>query len=339
MSKILVNVPGNPAEVSIGNMVSEKSGRGAVQPFSFGCCETVITTEGAILWHSEDLCLEAIAESTQSCHQPVHSSPDPIDINKDYNNFVDVRIKWEDKGAKTDADDDPSCRVASEKDPLLLDDSFGVQISKNECQSEGTVEECDTKAIKKSLRKNFLGILGQQDLLGMNITSEESKLLRCVKGKKYPETFICEFCGKVFKGKDRAYQFYYHRNREHTHETTFRCDVCSKEFWGDRELLAHRVHHKGEGHICHICGQSFNANKNLKVHLLIHAPSREHICRFCDKPFRRKDHLTVHERIHTGVRPYQCQWCDSGYPQKHQLKLHLRKCPVIRQTEAKMYAT
>lgn len=320
-------------------MVSEKSGKGAVHPFIFACCDTIITTDGAIFWHPEDVNLEAIAGSTQPYHQPVQLRQDPADVDGNYHEFVDMTIKWEDKGTTTDIDDDASCKVMSEKDPLLLDETLRVQTNKDKCKSEGKIEECDVKAVNRSLRKNFLGILGQQDVLGMNITSEESKLLGCFKGKKYPETFICEFCGKVFKGKERAYQFYYHRNRDHTHETTFKCDVCSKEFWGDRELLAHRVQHGDQGHICHICGQSFNSNKNLKVHLLIHDPAREHICRYCEKPFRRKDHLTVHERIHTGVRPYQCQWCDSGYPQKHQLKLHIRKCPILRQTEAKLYAT
>lgn len=313
-------------------------GKETVHPFSFLCCETVISTEG-VIWHPEDMTLDVTTSRTQPCCQPVHIRQDPTEVNKELNEFVDISVKCED-GVKSIAnEDDASCKIVLEKDPLLLDESLAMHTNRNECESEGQPQECDAKSVNRNLRKNFVGILEQQDVLGKNILSEQNKFPGCTKGKKYPETFTCEFCGKIFKGKERAYMFYYHRNREHTHELTFKCDVCSKEFWGDRELLAHRTQHKDQGHVCHICGQKFNASKNLKVHLLIHVPTREHVCRYCDKSFRRKDHLTVHERIHTGIRPYQCQWCDSGYPQKHQLKLHIRRCPILRQTEAKLYAT
>ena len=280
--------------------------------------------------------LDAITSKAQPCHQPLHRREHPSEVKVDFNEFVDISVKCEDVIKSITDEGDASCKIVLEKDPLLLDESPTLHTNESRSTSEGQTQVCDAKSANKNLRKTFVGILGQQDLLGINALSEQNKYPGCAKGKKYPETFTCEYCGKIFKGKERAYQFYYHRNREHTHEMTFKCDICSKEFWGDRELLMHRTQHKDQGHVCHICGQKFNASKNLKVHLLIHAPTREHVCQYCDKPFRRKDHLTVHERIHTGIRPYQCQWCDSGYPQKHQLKLHIRKCPILRQTNAKL---
>ncbi|XP_045134224.1 zinc finger protein 701-like [Portunus trituberculatus] len=328
---------GNPAKVCVNN-ISERLEKETVHSFSFLCCETIISIDG-VIWHSEDETLDGITSRVQRHHQPVYMRQDPAVINKEFSDFVDISVKCEDGVKSITDEDDASCKNVLEKDPLLLDESTALHTNTDGCGIEGQALDCDTKSVNKGLRKKFVGILEKQDLLGMNISSEQNRFPESSKGKKYPEIFACEFCGKTFKGKERAYQFYYHRNREHTHEMSFKCDVCSKEFWGDRELLAHRTQHKDQGHVCHICGQKFNASKNLKVHLLIHVPIREHVCRYCDKPFRRKDHLIVHERIHTGIRPYQCQWCDSGYPQKHQLKLHIRKCPILRQTDAKVYGT
>ncbi|KAG0699588.1 Zinc finger protein 300 [Chionoecetes opilio] len=327
---------GNAAQVWMGNL-SESVGREAVHLFSFLCCETVISAEG-VTWHCEDAALESTAGRALSCLHPAPVTQDPAD-GEELKQFVEISVKSEECVKSVVDEDDGSCKVVLEKDPLLLEESPVLPASRGECASEGHTQDCDAKAANKSLRKNLVGILGQQDVLGGNVMNKSNTFPGNTKGNKYPETFTCEFCGKIFQGKERAYQFYYHRNREHTHEMTFKCDVCFKEFWGDRELLAHRVQHRDQGHVCHVCGQKFNAKKNLNVHLLVHAPSREHVCGYCGKAFRRKDHLTVHERIHTGVRPYQCQWCDSGYPQRHQLKLHIRKCPVLKQSEAKLCAT
>lgn len=147
------------------------------------------------------------------------------------------------------------------------------------------------------------------------------------KFKKYPDIFTCEYCTKEFVGKDRAYQYYLHRNREHTQEIVYKCQVCCKNFWGDRELLAHKVTHKNPGHICYVCGQKFKAKKNLDAHTLTHFPEKPHRCKVCDKAFKRKDHLKLHERIHSGERPFQCSWCTSAFSQRVQLSLHVKKCP------------
>lgn len=147
------------------------------------------------------------------------------------------------------------------------------------------------------------------------------------KHKKYPDRFTCEYCTKEFVGKDRTYKYFLHRNRDHTQELVYKCQVCPKSFWGDRELLAHEVTHKNPDHICHVCGQKFKVKKNLDAHILIHFPEKPHSCKVCDKSFKRKDHLKLHERIHSGERPYQCSWCTSAYSQRVQLLSHAKKCP------------
>ncbi|XP_042228179.1 zinc finger protein 300-like isoform X2 [Homarus americanus] len=336
-------VSGNAAQVSIGDTSSVRLGNEAVRPFTFLCCETIVSSEGAIFWHSEEITPDAIACSNQTNQQPLRANEGNLVGGRVVNEFEDVIVKCEDESTrKMDSEDGNLDSILAEEDPLLVDDVSTVQTSITECctvSKDNIKQDEEISPENKILRKNLVGILTRQDSLGSLVTSCNSKVTtnESARRTKYPETFTCEFCGKIFKGKERAYQFYYHRNREHTHEMIYKCDICSKEFWGEREFLAHMTGHRDQGHICHVCGQKFNAKKNLKTHLLVHLSIREHVCRYCDKTFRRKDHLTVHERIHTGVRPYQCKWCDSAYPQKHQLNLHIRKCPILKRQEAKTY--
>lgn len=321
---------GNIPRVCIGDTLQERSGTTALHSITFVCCSSVIRAEGAIFWHSEDVTPDAIAvigkEHIQSFHEQQSIDEETLSM-KDVE-IENIIVKCEgDTDKKSDFDD--SCSLTSPKeDPLLLEEVSAEKDSNDDCEAVNE-KDSDVPSGNKSIRKNLTGILSQQGLKVGDTTGSG-------KRRRYPESFACEFCGKTFSGKERAYQFYYHRNREHTHEMVFKCDICRKEFWGDRELLAHRLKHKDQGYICHICGQKFNAKKNLKVHLLVHLSTREHICRYCDKAFRRKDHLVVHERTHTGIRPYQCQLCDSAYPQKHQLKLHMKKCPVLKCNDIKL---
>lgn len=322
--------------MSIGDTLSQMMGNEALRPFTFLCCGLVLNTEGAIFWHSEEITPDTLACNDQVTQDSLEIKQGTVEEARELEAFEDVIVKCEDENSKKFEAEDYFGNVMVEEDPLLVDESPAAKVSN--LDSRTVVADNDRLQEKAcpgngATRKHLIGILDQQDALGPVETQGEVN--GSAKRTKYPETFTCEFCGKLFTGKERAYQFYYHRNREHLREMIYKCDICAKEFWGDRELLAHIATHTVDGHICHICGQKFNAKKNLKAHLLIHKSVRGNICRYCDKTFRRKDHLTVHERIHTGIRPYQCQWCDSGYPQKHQLKLHIKKCPILRRHETK----
>ncbi|XP_045581223.2 zinc finger protein 614 [Procambarus clarkii] len=330
---------GNAAQVITGDTLSVRLGSEVGRPFTFLCCGTIISSGGAIFWHSEEITPDAITSSNEVIQQPLKVMDGNTEEKRGVEEFEDLIIKCEDdSGKKFESEEINLHNILVEEDPLLVDDLAIEKTNVDECCTSENNEKIIVVSPENTIaRTNLVGILTHQDSLGSLESPCESKATGLTKRTKYPEVFTCEYCGKVFTGKERAYQFYYHRNREHTHEMVYRCDICSKEFWGDRELLSHMSGHRDQGHICHICGQKFNAKKNLKTHLLTHLSIREYICRYCDKSFRRKDHLTVHERIHTGVRPYQCKWCDSGYPQKHQLKLHIRKCPILKRQEAKPY--
>ena len=68
---------------------------------------------------------------------------------------------------------------------------------------------------------------------------------------------------------------------------------------------------------CDVCGLSFNAARDLRIHLRSHndslLPSYE--CCECKRSFLWPSHLERHMRTHTGVRPYTCYACDRQFAQ------------------------
>ncbi|KAK7076297.1 hypothetical protein SK128_014875 [Halocaridina rubra] len=326
---------GKVARVSISESLAVRIETKVIRPITFLCCGMILNAEGAIFWHSDEITSDSISNHTPILNKDQELQPVENDVvaqrrKEEKNAIENVIVKCEEKTImeKVDNEED-SVKILVEEDPLLLDPSSSTTlINKSSLitKSYSRHSEESENLISNSIRKNLIGILTHQDA-GESVANENAKGTHSSPRKrKYPDSFTCEFCGRIFTGKNRAYLFYYHRNKEHTQAMVFRCDICLKDFYGDRELLSHMTTHKDPGHVCHLCGQKLSSSKHLKTHLLIHETSKQYTCEFCDKTFRRKDHLRVHKRIHTGERPYQCKLCGSAYPQKHQLKLHLKKC-------------
>ncbi|XP_050926384.1 zinc finger protein 585A isoform X2 [Lates calcarifer] len=118
----------------------------------------------------------------------------------------------------------------------------------------------------------------------------------------------------------------------------FSCTECSKEFQSayarDRHLR--QKHGKHQIHKCCDCGQTFKANRNLRVHRRIHHPGpaaavdceeerrapKMFICPACRKQFPTSASLKRHVIIHTGNKPYKCPLCGRGFTQIGNLKTH-----------------
>ena len=93
-----------------------------------------------------------------------------------------------------------------------------------------------------------------------------------------------------------------------------------------------------KSYCCDVCGLSFNAARDLRIHLRSHddnlLPSYE--CWECKRSFLWPSHLERHMRTHTGVRPYTCYACDRQFAQVftyivlfaiHTLKFYLHCVP------------
>ncbi|KAA8591428.1 hypothetical protein FQN60_002371 [Etheostoma spectabile] len=95
-------------------------------------------------------------------------------------------------------------------------------------------------------------------------------------------------------------------HRTHTGERPFGCDVCEQRFTEKGALVRHKAskHEEGRPHSCHICGKTFKAREQLRVHLRRHKGMRKFECIDCGYKFTRQAHLRRHIQIHKRTENY-----------------------------------
>ncbi|KAK2513559.1 hypothetical protein Q9233_015409 [Columba guinea] len=95
-------------------------------------------------------------------------------------------------------------------------------------------------------------------------------------------------------------------NRTHTGERPFGCEFCDQRFTEKGPLLRHIAsrHQEGRPHFCQICGKTFKAVEQLRVHVRRHKGVRKFECTECGYKFTRQAHLRRHMEIHDRVENY-----------------------------------
>lgn len=114
--------------------------------------------------------------------------------------------------------------------------------------------------------------------------------------------YQCHLCGKTFRTQASLDK----HNRTHTGERPFGCDVCEQRFTEKGALVRHKAskHEEGRPHCCHICGKTFKAREQLRVHLRRHKGMRKFECIDCGYKFTRQAHLRRHIQIHKRTENY-----------------------------------
>ncbi|KAK5864062.1 hypothetical protein PBY51_001036 [Eleginops maclovinus] len=131
--------------------------------------------------------------------------------------------------------------------------------------------------------------------------------------------FVCTLCGHAFSQKNNLNMHL----RIHSGERPYQCHLCGKTFRTQASLDKHQRTHTGERPFsCDVCEQRFTEKGALVRHKASkHEEGRPHCCQICGKTFKAREQLRVHLRRHKGMRKFEC--IDCGY--KFTRQAHLRR--------------
>ncbi|XP_068014231.1 telomere zinc finger-associated protein isoform X2 [Melanerpes formicivorus] len=152
--------------------------------------------------------------------------------------------------------------------------------------------------------------------------SSRNGLQMHIKAKHRNERpYICEFCHHAFTQKANLNMHL----RTHTGEKPFQCHLCGKTFRTQASLDKHNRTHTGERPFgCEFCEQRFTEKGPLLRHVASrHQEGRPHFCQICGKTFKAVEQLRVHVRRHKGVRKFECSECGYKFTRQAHLRRHM----------------
>ena len=230
--------------------------------------------------------------------------------------------------------------------------NVNAKISRSEDGKSATCLECGMVIKASNLKPHIANVhykllqtLDLNDMENYELSGGGTALKRdgtAQRRERTMQTFLCEFCEKVFNDFDRSnlnkHIRYTHEGiRRKPKEGTWLCEYCDKQFSDNKGLKKHKkFKHEGFGCECDICGYTAVTLLGLMKHKsgkhgikMSEVPEdmswSSYQCMECGKFYSSNSVLKTHMLIHTAERPFECDQCDQKFRKKAGLDLHRNK--------------
>lgn len=141
--------------------------------------------------------------------------------------------------------------------------------------------------------------------------------------------FFCPTCGMSFHRQDNLKRHQrIHIKEEYVNESEFGhiCNVCGESFQEALDLLAHaEVHARTSEHRCMICGEICSDDQEVAAHVQSkHGKNLPpNTCMLCGRTCKDKRTLLKHSWEHSKEKMFACSKCGKTFHNKARLKRHM----------------
>ncbi|KAH8248276.1 hypothetical protein KR038_010125 [Drosophila bunnanda] len=210
------------------------------------------------------------------------------------------------------------------------DDGAEYDASFKEFLSEPDLKDDSHTRTSESREDEDINDINNEKYMSENDKEEEDGLIptpmSSIQGRRRKTikpigVFVCDECGKHFKGKK---SFTFHCNR-HRGVKNYACELCKDSFCTTSELRRHMRKHTGEKPFaCRHCFRCFSDYSSRLKHERTHTNTRPYSCKECGHAFYTAYILKNHMLIHTGERAFRCDPCDKSFSRDIHLTAHYR---------------